>query len=276
MGCGLVPTRAAKTLLNPIPRPTMPALIPGHVSFRWGARASSWAVCGLANVYAGFSQWQSLHITVLSEVSSSAYRSCTFLKMVQTEMELSMDEYISERVFSANCPYCYTRNVAFTIKHQGDGWYELGCLYRDTFATCGKCGRAVVTTFRDKRLYKMAPSPPEPPMHVTDDVMNYFRQGVANLSGNYDAAGAMFRTTLETALKEKLPDSKASSLYHRIEEAKEQQKLTPDLAKYGHIRYGLLARKRYMIRNHSRGRTRRICTTSPSWFCSTYTHFPEC
>lgn len=42
----------------------------------------------------------------------------------------------------------------------------------------------------------------------------------------------MFRTALEKALEEKLPDSKTRTLFDLIKEAETQQKLTPDLAKW--------------------------------------------
>ena len=56
---------------------------------------------------------------------------------------------------------------------------------------------------------------------------------------NYDAAGAMFRTTLETALKIKFPKTKATNLKNRINKAVEQGNLTSDLAAWAHeIRLG--------------------------------------
>ena len=145
------------------------------------------------------------------------------------------------KIFVANCPYCRTRSVAFTIKDLANKWYEFNKLYQDTFAVCGRCHRAVMATFKGESLYlcNMAPAPPRPPEYLPKEVKDYFRQGVDNLSGNYDAAGAMFRTALETALREKLPDSKARTLFDLIKEAETQQKLTPDLAKWAHqIRLG--------------------------------------
>ena len=146
---------------------------------------------------------------------------------------------MNEGILSANCPYCRTRNVAFTILNIANEWYELGMQYQDTFAVCGRCNRAIVATLRAGYLYRMAPAPPKPPSYLPGDVEDYFRQGVDNLSGNYDAAGAMFRAALEAALRGKLPDSKARTLFDLIKEAEEQKKVTPDLAKWAHqIRLG--------------------------------------
>jgi len=51
-----------------------------------------------------------------------------------------------------------------------------------------------------------------------------------NLPRNPDAAGTMFRKTLETALKEKFPDGKGMTLHQRIEAAARAGNLTRDLA----------------------------------------------
>ena len=145
--------------------------------------------------------------------------------------------------FRDNCPHCRTKAVGFTIEYSrtwrpGDsrsGRRVPVPEYTDVLAICGFCERTVLAEFQAGSLLWIVPSPPEPPSHLPkDDVERYFQQGVDNLSQNYDAAGAMFRKTLETALKKKFPDSKAKDLYHRIEEAAEQQKLTPDLAKWAH------------------------------------------
>lgn len=149
-----------------------------------------------------------------------------------------------EEIFAADCPYCHTREVAFTTRGYAEPKRNpyTGTQWQDTFAICGKCGRGVVMTLSndldrpdDVRL-KISPSPPDPPEHLPDDVGSYFRQGVNGLSEDYDASVAMFRTTVETALKEKLPgpDPDTRTLFQLIKEAEKQQKLTPDLAAWSH------------------------------------------
>lgn len=54
-----------------------------------------------------------------------------------------------------------------------------------------------------------------------------------NLPGNWDAAGAMFRKALDTALKGKFPEIKGD-LHKRIEKAQEMRELTPALAEWSH------------------------------------------
>ena len=138
-----------------------------------------------------------------------------------------------------NCPYCYTSSVGFTIEYirtwgewRGEGDYAS---YEDALAICGFCNRTVLAEFEDGEMVRIIPSPPEPPMYLPDNVENYFRQGVNNLSGNYDAAGSMFRKALETGLKQKFPDDKNRTfkpLKKRIEEAAKQGNLAPDLAEW--------------------------------------------
>ena len=139
----------------------------------------------------------------------------------------------------ADCPYCRTKDVAFTIKCYGEEhsgsyvgltrWVSL----TDTFAVCGRCGRGVVMTFvndgRKSSSVRIAPSPPEPPEHLPENIRKIFQQGMNNVSENFDAAGAMFRKALDVALKNKFPEIKGK-LYQRIQKAAQNHKLTPELA----------------------------------------------
>ena len=93
-------------------------------------------------------------------------------------------------------------------------------------------------------LYALTPanfvqSRAKPPEDIPEVVERYFKQGVDNLFQNYDAAGVMFRTTLEIALKIRFPKTKAKNLNDRINNAVEQGNLTSDLAAWAHeIRLG--------------------------------------
>ena len=150
-------------------------------------------------------------------------------------------DLMSEKIFAEDCPYCHTREVAFTIKFIAEARRNpyTGTESQDTFALCGKCGRAVVMTLTtqvdrlDSPRINISPSPPEPPDHLPDNIRSFFQQGMDNLSGNFDAAGAMFRKTLDVALKDKFSDIKGT-FNQRIDEAAKQQGLTPDLADWAH------------------------------------------
>ena len=123
----------------------------------------------------------------------------------------------------------------------------------DTLAACGQCSRAVLASFETpdnnpptkwlgnsqrRRLQYLQIFPQRPPVaaphHTPENAARFFRQGMDNLLGrNCDAAGAMFRKALETALKSRFPKIGVSvSLYQRIEKAAEQHALTPELAEW--------------------------------------------
>ena len=151
-----------------------------------------------------------------------------------------------DEIFQDNCPYCQTRSVAFKIEHVRGWWHYLygeefePVQREDTLAICGHCSKTVLAEFgEENNLLRIYPSPPKPPENLPEVVELYFEQGVDSLFQNYDAAGAMFRTTLETALKIKFPKTKATDLKNRINEAVDQGNLTPDLAAWAHeIRLG--------------------------------------
>lgn len=153
-------------------------------------------------------------------------------------------------VFRADCPYCYTRSVAFEIT--GGPELEGHRALWDVLAFCARCDRGVVATFEMPGTdgpeamnpgvlpdpVAIFPSPPktEVPEHTPKNVGNYFRQGRESLvSGNWDAAGVMYRKALETCLKQKFPQyNRNDSLYKRIERAEMDGALTKDLAEWGH------------------------------------------
>lgn len=154
-------------------------------------------------------------------------------------------------VFQANCPHCGTKSVAFTIAHQWNAHKQARQLW-DTFAFCGQCSRGILATFytpdggdpvkwlgRGDRN-RMEPPQISPsvlstgaPEHTPENVAEFYRQGMENLPGAWDAAGSMFRKVLDTGLKAKFPEINGT-LLQRIEKAAEQNELTPDLAEWAH------------------------------------------
>lgn len=141
---------------------------------------------------------------------------------------------------SGDCPHCGTRHVAFTIKgemlisNQGES-----ASYRDTLAECARCRRGILIMERgylsrnrfDSFDVKIAPSLPDTnaPPDTPENVARFFEQAMENMPGNYDAAGAMFRKTLEAAMKEKFPQL-VGSLNNRIKTAAKEGALTDDMA----------------------------------------------
>lgn len=149
--------------------------------------------------------------------------------------------------FQGDCAWCGTRQVAFTVRHDAQvSRYRPGCW--DTFAVCGRCKRGVVATFvgaglghsvgvselsqLSKPLLSPAGLKTNAPPHTPDNIARFYEQGMLSLAaGSYDAAGSMFRKTLDTGLKNKFPEIEGT-LFARIKEAASNGKLTPDLAEW--------------------------------------------
>lgn len=71
------------------------------------------------------------------------------------------------------------------------------------------------------------------PGHLPDNVAAYFSEAVANVKTGPNAAGAMFRKSIDVALKHIDPDAKGN-LVKRIDKAANSGKLTADLAEWAH------------------------------------------
>ncbi len=149
--------------------------------------------------------------------------------------------------FKAHCPHCGTRGVMFAIQNAATTSIAVApggeC---DVFARCGHCDRGVVARYSchvsesftsPSELIKseptwIAPAPPDTgaPPHTPERAAEFYRQGMENLPQNPDAAGAMFRKALETALRERFPAHGKMTLSKRIQTAAE----TGDLAEWSH------------------------------------------
>ena len=146
---------------------------------------------------------------------------------------------------SANCPRCRTKQAAFTMKVFGDARTDsirghVGRTWQDAFAVCAVCRRGVVITLTDQsrdggfEIIDMAPCYAVPiPNHLPENIRRVFEQGIDNLPRNFDAAGSMYRKSLDLALKDKFPDIKGN-LKERINKAAEQHGLTPALTEWAH------------------------------------------
>ena len=164
-------------------------------------------------------------------------------------MTTNIDQFY-EQTLPADCPHCGVRRVAFTIRG-GCSWIgedHQDCV--DLFAQCGHCYQGIIARFDEVQgqgLGRMlaegdSPSasfptrpPQSAPPHTPEDVAHYFIQGKENMTGNWDAAGAMFRKALEVSLQEKFPDIEDTlTLFQRIEEAAKRHTLNPDLAEWTH------------------------------------------
>ena len=155
-----------------------------------------------------------------------------------------IDTNASGRIVKTTCPYCHTKGVAVTIYAV---YFRMGNIdipsYWDTLGICGLCGRGVLAVFQDReprfydgtwddfltdgsRLIGVFPSPPSfsAPKHTPAPVALFVKQAKASLPENCDAAGAMFRKALETALKDKLPGIDDKILYASASRGRQHSK----------------------------------------------------
>ena len=159
-------------------------------------------------------------------------------------------------IFQANCPYCGTNGVAFSVIEERPSGVNFTRRW-ETFAICGHCARAVLAIFympddnkpsdymkagasRNLPRPELFPSPTatEASEHTPDNVARFYTQGMENLSRNWDAAGTMFRKALDTGLKKKFPELRGN-LKTRIDRAVADGKLLPELGDWAHqIRLG--------------------------------------
>ena len=73
------------------------------------------------------------------------------------------------------------------------------------------------------------------PSDTPSNVENFYNQGLENLaSRRWDAAGAMFRKSLDVATKQLRPDLKSKNLYNRIEAMVEDGDLTAAMGQWSH------------------------------------------
>ena len=151
--------------------------------------------------------------------------------------------------FQLDCPHCGTARVGFELVNES--WLPRHECWH-VCARCNHCVGLVVLNLKSHREEEDAPSDyytsdpalfeikemyPESvakiPDHLPEDVERLFRQGADNLPANPDAAGAMFRKTLEAILRDKCAAT-TGTLIKRIDKAAELGVLTSDLAGYAH------------------------------------------
>lgn len=156
--------------------------------------------------------------------------------------------------FQTDCPHCSTTGAGFTVAFQWRGKESFDTA--QLLAVCGICGRGSIflsrylagsghpdlsvldVAFTDSR-YAIEDRWPSAtlsiPENTPDAIAHFYRQGLENLGARrWDAAGAMFRKTLDVATKALDPDLKKFSLFHRIEKLAEDGMLTPAMRAWSH------------------------------------------
>ena len=147
------------------------------------------------------------------------------------------------------CPRCLTRGVSVSIKSSkypveyitnNNVYHRFGnYVVNEEFGLCGICNKGVIIrtksgNFKNKPRIEVLPEFNNiTPQYLPKNTENYFQQGNDNLSmKNWDAAGIMFRKSLESALKDLFPEQKNMKLYKLINHAYNNGKLTKSLQEW--------------------------------------------
>ena len=155
--------------------------------------------------------------------------------------------------FNGNCPHCQTRGAGFAVAHQ---WGVRGETQKaNILAVCGVCNLGITM----HASYRRGPFPnlvqhsmqfpsndffiekswpnyeAETPSGVPENVAKFYLQGLESLhQSRWDAAGAMFRKTLDVATKLIDPEQRGLSLFARINRLVENGLLTPAMGDWSH------------------------------------------
>ena len=157
--------------------------------------------------------------------------------------------------FKYDCPHCSTRNAGFriTVTWAVKG---MGSDHRNIFAICGICDLGLLIHSRDLHLQHHADLMQKQhefpgtrflivrewprralivPADVPTGIGGFYIQGLENLAANrWDAAGAMFRKSLDVATKIVDPSSKSMILFKRIEKLYEDGSITAAMRDWSH------------------------------------------
>lgn len=156
---------------------------------------------------------------------------------------------------SLDCPYCYTKKAAFqgnspmAVKRGKENIDYIMLMQ------CQVCGNGVVATFQSASanhllewlqgkasmgpdsatLIGVVPKPQAvgAPQYTPDNVTRFYLQGMENVARNFDAAGTMFRKSLDTALKRLDPNGKGT-LEKRIDNLPAETGVTPAMKTWAH------------------------------------------
>jgi hypothetical protein len=157
-------------------------------------------------------------------------------------------------VITGDCPHCGTKEVAFNARYQFKASSSSNEIHM--LATCNACRLGVifwlalyhhnaeadlVRAVGSQETLKIAIKAQWPnyststPGNVPTNIASFYEQGLRALTaGHWDAAGAMFRKTLDVATKKLRPDFANKRLYDRIEVMVKSGDLTSAMGEWSH------------------------------------------
>ena len=154
--------------------------------------------------------------------------------------------------FSHDCPHCGTKKASFQIRSEFHSPVSIGRIYAFVVCEINTCQKAATAVFQVNTEYRRSynelvtdfsqrpskfilvdfypkPETPEIPEHLPKNVHTYYLEAVNSVKSSPNAAGAMFRKTLDTGLKKIDPGAKGR-LIDRIKSAGKTGKITQDMA----------------------------------------------
>lgn len=155
--------------------------------------------------------------------------------------------------FRFDCPHCLTKQAGFTVVFQ---WENDRFSRARLCAICGVCNNGILlhsrylSTGEHPNLflsdhpypgtkYKIIETWPSSELKIPNDVPKnisiFYAQGLTNLkSRQWDAAGSMFRKTLDVATKSIDPSNGKKTLYERINLLVSSGALTEAMGQWSH------------------------------------------
>lgn len=146
---------------------------------------------------------------------------------------------MTQQIIKLDCPHCQTKQVAFTFIYS----HKVTETKDHDIYACGYCNSAVIIEKikSENGRYSINQIFPdgsviEVPRYLPDNVESFFIQGVKSLPSNPDAAGAMFRKTLEIALNDVVPkELQDKSIYDKINDAVKHNHISDELGQWANI-----------------------------------------
>lgn len=158
--------------------------------------------------------------------------------------------------FTHDCPHddCQAKNASFKAVHAYRNELQLPFIY--TFSVCQVCEKPIIAIFEHSQIPSLStdqfmrqynqikerihlmtvlpkPESVDVPDHLPDNILSFFLEGTGSLPERPNAAGTMFRKTVDVTLKILLPEE-TGTFYNRINKARDDGLLTSDLAEWAH------------------------------------------